>query len=171
MESKPISSTIYHLEMLDPKALCPRESPLGFEVALNSPPLADFNCRLYRLVGQPWQWTDRGSWSHDRWEKYVLRSCLETWVGRLDGETIGYFELESQDDGNIEIVYFGLLPEFIGRGLGGALLTSAIRRAWDKPSTRRLWVHTCEKDHQHALENYQKRGFTLFKTERSSPGT
>ena len=33
-------------------------------------------------------------------------------------------------EGGVEIAYFGLLPELIGRGLGGALLTSAIEEAW-----------------------------------------
>ena len=31
--------------------------------------------------------------------------------------------------GILVIVYFGLMPEFIGQGLGGVLLSSAIRRA------------------------------------------
>ena len=42
----------------------------------------------------------------------------------------GYYELRRDKDGGVEIAYFGLLPEFIGRGLGGALLTSAIEEAW-----------------------------------------
>ena len=42
----------------------------------------------------------------------------------------GYFELERQAHGNVEIVYIGLLPDFVGRGLGARLLAAAIERAW-----------------------------------------
>ena len=158
------STTIFHLEMRDPQAFRPRAGPPGFQVAIVAPPNPELNRRFYCTVGSQWQWTDRRKWSEDDWQRYVQRDVLRTWVGQLHNQSVGYFELETQDDGNIEIVYFGLLPEFIGRGLGGALLSAAIERAWDAPDTRRVWVHTCTHDHQHALDNYRKRGFTIFKT-------
>ncbi len=66
----------------------------------------------------------------------------------------------------VEIAYFGLLPDFIGRGLGGALLTSAIENAWTwSPTPSRIWVHTCNRDHPFALANYQARGFAIYKVE------
>jgi GNAT superfamily N-acetyltransferase len=59
-----------------------------------------------------------------------------------------------------------LLPEFIGRGLGGALLTSAIEEAWRmSPPIYRVWVHTCDLDHPAALANYQARGMVVYKQE------
>jgi GNAT superfamily N-acetyltransferase len=66
--------------------------------------------------------------------------------------------------GNVEIAYFGLLPGFIGKGLGAYLLTAATRRAWDMGATR-VWVHTCDLDHPRALANYQARGFRIFQVE------
>jgi GNAT superfamily N-acetyltransferase len=63
-----------------------------------------------------------------------------------------------------------LLPEFIGRGLGGALLTSAIEEAWfrrDGIAPRRVWVHTCNRDHPQALTNYQARGMIVYKVEQT----
>ena len=90
-----------------------------------------------------------------------------TYVAHFDGQEVGYFELESQKGGDVEIVYFGLLPDFIGRGLGGALLSAAVERAWEITDTRRVWVHTCTEDHKHALDNYRQRGFILFKTENA----
>ncbi|GAA4944008.1 hypothetical protein GCM10023238_07450 [Streptomyces heliomycini] len=80
-------------------------------------------------------------------------------------------ELEAQEDGVVEIVYFGLLPAFRGRRIGGHLLSYGTARAWDladrrpglKPTTR-VWLHTCSKDGEHALDNYRRRGFTLFDT-------
>lgn len=160
-------SRIYYLEMLNPQALPAKQAPPGFEFALVAPPSPGLNRQFYVSVGSQWEWTDRLKWSDDHWCRYVNRSRLQTWVGYLNGESIGYCELELQSDGDMEIAYFGLLPEFIGRGLGGVLLTAAVERAWSSATVRRVWVHTCTEDHPHALDNYLKRGFTLYKTERS----
>ena len=58
------------------------------------------------------------------------RRELCTFAGYYDDVLAGYYELRRDTDGGVEIAYFGLLSEFIGRGLGGALLTSAIEEAW-----------------------------------------
>jgi len=63
-----------------------------------------------------------------------------------------------------------LLPEFIGRRLGGALLTSAIQQAWSRSggvAPNRVWVHTCNRDHPQALANYQARGMVIYKVEKA----
>ena len=133
------STTVYHLQMCDPKSFRPRAGPPGFEVAMLAPPRPELNRRFYGEVGAELDWTDRLKWSEDDWHRYVHRDALSTWVGQLDGQSVGYFELESQAGGNIEIVYFGLLPGFIGQGIGGAMLSAAVQRAWDLPGTRRIW--------------------------------
>ena len=156
---------IFHLEMLDRYALAPKHSSADFDTALVDPAEPALNQQLYRDVGSIWQWTDRLAWDDAQWSQYVDRPSLNTWIGYWKGKQAGYFELESQPDGNVEIMYFGLLSEFIGMGLGGILLTAAIECAWLKPHTTRVWVHTCSNDHKHALANYLKRGFQLFKTE------
>jgi GNAT superfamily N-acetyltransferase len=156
---------IFHLEMLDRHALVPKQHSADFNTVMVEPADPALNRQLYRDVGAMWQWTDRLTWDDSQWSQYVGRSSMNTWLGFWKGERAGYFELDSQHDGNVEIMYFGLLPEFIGRGLGGIMLTAAIQSAWLNPDTRRVWVHTCSNDHKHALENYLKRGFQLFKTE------
>ena len=62
----------------------------------------------------------------------------------------------------MEIAYFGLLPEFIGKGYGKALLQDAIGKAWQAGGNR-VWLHTCTLDHLQALNNYLARGFKVFK--------
>lgn len=71
----------------------------------------------------------------------------------------------------MEIVYFGLLPAFRGRRIGGHLLSYGVARAWDlagrwpgRAETKRVWLHTCSKDGEHAMDNYLRRGFKLFDT-------
>ncbi|MGH8457617.1 MAG: GNAT family N-acetyltransferase [Stenotrophobium sp.] len=137
-------------------------APLILRAELPSPA---FNRFLYTAVGGGWHWTDRLGWSPERWMQYLDRPQLQTWVMYAQGSPAGYVELEAQDGGDVEIAYFGLLPQFIGRGLGGHLLTAAIERAWAMPGTRRVWVHTCSLDAANARANYEARGMTLYKTE------
>jgi GNAT superfamily N-acetyltransferase len=124
----------------------------------------EFNRFLYASVGAEWWWYSRLGWDYARWLAYLDRSELETWVAYVRGTPAGYFELERQDGGDIELAYFGVMPSFIGKGIGGALLSSAVLRAWDMGAAR-VWVHTCTLDHPQACRNYQARGFEIFKVE------
>jgi hypothetical protein len=73
--------------------------------------------------------------------------------------------------GEVEIETFGLVPEFIGKGLGGYALTLGVQRAWNLvPGVRRIWLHTSSLDHPGALPNHQRRGFRTFKTEAGERG-
>ena len=63
-----------------------------------------------------------------------------------------------------EIAYFGILEEYFGKGLGGYLLSEAIKISF-KLGGVRVWVHTCSLDHKNALLNYQSRGMKIFKSE------
>jgi GNAT superfamily N-acetyltransferase len=68
----------------------------------------------------------------------------------------------------VEIAYFGVLPQFTGQGIGSYLLSQAVHRAWAMaPGIRRVWLHTCTKDHPGALRNYLARGFTVCKEEET----
>ena len=90
----------------------------------------------------------------------------ETWVGYRGGTPAGYFELEAQEGGSVEIVYFGILPGFAGQGSGGYLVTQAVPRAFSlRPGVGRVWLHTSTLDHPAALANDLKRGFVTFKEE------
>ena len=157
--------TTYYLEMRDPQWFHVKRGPSRFATRRVLPSDPIVNQRFYRSVGKPWQWTDRLVWTEKQWRTYAVRDELETWIGYLDDDEIGYFELEAQPECNVQLQYFGLLPEFTGRGLGGALLSSAIARAWAMEGTRRVWVHTCTNDHPAALENYRRRGFQIYRTE------
>jgi GNAT superfamily N-acetyltransferase len=119
---------------------------------------------LYHDVGDHHFWRDRAKWSDAQLAAHLARPDIAVWEGMVGDESAGWFELGTHDDGAVEIVYFGLMPAFIGRGLGGEMLTRAAREAW-KLGARRVWLHTCTLDSPHALPNYKKRGFVPFKTE------
>jgi ribosomal protein S18 acetylase RimI-like enzyme len=157
----------YYLEMTDPEQLVPaRLERSDLRVLPVTTPCPEFSRFLYATVGHPWYWTDRLEWTHGQWLKYLSRPEMETWVAYLDGNPCGYAELEAQGQRNVQILYFGLLPQFIGQGLGGHLLTVAIERAWSLGASR-VWLHTCSLDHTSALSNYLARGFRVYE-ERSS---
>lgn len=118
---------------------------------------------FYTTVGADWGWYDRLGWDRERWLAHASRQDLATWIGFLRGSPAGYFELVSHPDNEIEILSFGLLPTFIGCGLGREFLSAAIERAW-KEAPSRIWLSTCSLDHPRALPNYQAAGFTIFKT-------
>ncbi len=126
-----------------------------------------FNRFLYVFVGSAWAWHDKLSWSEAEWKAYAESDAIRTFVAYYDGSPAGYFELSLQGE-TIEIAYFGLAPRFIGKGLGGPLLTEALETAWSlKP--KRVWVHTCTLDHPAALQNYLSRGMVVYKTETKEP--
>jgi GNAT superfamily N-acetyltransferase len=86
-----------------------------------------------------------------------------------DGAPAGFAELGRRAEGEVELVPFGLLPGFIGQGLGRYFLQWAIDRAWGyRP--RRFWLHTDTKDHPAALPNYLKAGFALYREEVKDRG-
>jgi GNAT superfamily N-acetyltransferase len=157
-----------YLEMHSPDALTPCARPAPeYRLMRAEEPCGVFNRFLYTAVGADWQWTDRLPWSLEQWQENTGRAGMETWVAYVTGTPAGYFELywDSETE-ETELQYFGLLPQFIGRGLGGALLADAVRRAWNvRPVVKRVWVHTCNLDGPQALANYTARGFTVYKTE------
>ena len=158
--------TIIHLEMTDPGQLNRRPPPEGLSVQVVGEPLPALNRFFYQEVGGPWRWQQRLVWSDQQWADYVCRDELVTIVGYYEGTPVGFCELEAQLGGNVEIRYFGLLPQFIGRRFGGALLTAGVETAWAIEGTQRVWVHTCTLDHPAALSNYKARGFRVFKEEQ-----
>lgn len=157
--------TTWYLQMTDPgqlRAAAPPRVPVTVvQAEIPSPAFSRF---LYTAVGGDWSWTDRLAWSPADWSAWLDRDEVETWVAHVRGTPAGYAELEAQPGGDVELAYFGLLPAFLGQGVGGHLLTVATRRAWQR-ATARVWVHTCSLDGPHARANYEARGFRVYRTE------
>ena len=156
-----VDVTTWFLQMTDPAQLrrAPEPDP-DLEVRQAELPSPELSRMLYTGVGSDWYWTDRLGWSWERWHAWLARPEVETWVGWVRGTPAGYAELERQGDA-VELVSFGLLPAFIGRGLGTRLLDAALRRAWAL-GPRRVWVHTCSLDGPAALRTYQGRGLEIY---------
>lgn len=158
-----IEVTVYYLEMLSPRNLkASTRAPENVEIHQAQIPSPEFSRFLYTAVGGNWYWRERLVWSYANWMDVLARDNYETWVAYDEGTPAGYYELEKHPDNSVQIAYFGLLPAFVGKGIGGLLLTSAIRRAWAW-NAHRVWVHTCTLDHPNALPNYQARGLRIYR--------
>ncbi|MGL6259317.1 GNAT family N-acetyltransferase [Vibrio sp. WXL103] len=155
----------FYLEMHSPEEIKAKDKPDEITVLEAEIKEFRFNRYLYQLVGEKWSWNDKLSLSDDDWQQYAENDNLRTWVAYVNGTIAGYYELQKQPEQNVEIVYFGLAPKFLNRGLGGYLLTHALESAWQWGKTERVWVHTCTLDHESALSNYQSRGLKIYKTE------
>jgi len=163
-----VEVTTWSLEMIDPSQLRPSPQPAGsVEIRRAVRPSPELGRFLYTAAGGNWYWIDRLAWTYGQWLQRLSHARVETWVGYLDGTPAAYFELDGATEGEVEIAYLGVLPAFIGHGLGGWLLTEAIRRAWAMGADR-VWVHTCTLDASQALANYQARGMRVF-NERVEP--
>jgi GNAT superfamily N-acetyltransferase len=158
---KSVQVTTWFLQMTDPGQLAEAPEPdPDLEVRQAELPSPELSRMLYAAVGGDWYWTDRLGWERERWHAWLSRPEVETWVGWLRGTPAGYFELERQGEA-IELTCFGLLPAFIGRGLGTRLLDAALRRAWALAPSR-VWVHTCSLDGPAALRTYRGRGLEVY---------
>lgn len=157
---------VSYLEMRSKEELCPKEWPAGAAVEVRKAitPQWQFNRFLYQTVGQNYLWRDKLSWTDAEWEAYAEDPQLTTFVAYAEGSPVGYSELKNTG-ADVEIVYFGLLPKFIGRGYGGAFLTEILEMAWEC-QPQRIWLHTCSHDHPAALANYISRGMRLYRTEK-----
>jgi ribosomal protein S18 acetylase RimI-like enzyme len=154
-----------YLEMTSPDELRPARmpDPAPRVERLEECP-ASFFRYLYAEVGRAYHWTDRLSWSDEEVRSHLANPGVSLWLLTWKASPAGYFELRRHEDDSVEVAYFGLLPEFLGRGWGGHLLTLAARAAWAM-GPRRVWLHTCTLDHPAALPNYRKRGFRPVREE------
>jgi GNAT superfamily N-acetyltransferase len=160
-----VDVVVSHLVMRASSAHRPSDRQPG-GIALRREPEATRGAvagECYRRVGAPWHWTDRAHWDATEWEALLAEHHGELWVARAGGDLVGYAMLLRLGD-DVELRYFGLVPEWIGRGVGGWLLDRAIERAWAMGPAR-LLLETCTLDGPAALPNYLARGFAVVREE------
>jgi GNAT superfamily N-acetyltransferase len=116
---------------------------------------------IYKNVGGNFGWTGRLIL-----EQYLLANLLKSNKSNVyflysENKIAGFYELDFSDIENVEITYFGLLPEFYGKGFGTFLINSAKKTAFEKGANR-IFLHTCEFDSDGALNFYIKSGFSVY---------
>jgi GNAT superfamily N-acetyltransferase len=156
-----MSITVTYLQMFsrpDRAAPPPRD---GLVVVHAQRPTIGYYRYLYDAVGRDWNWMSRKQLTDAALAAIIHDPRDEVHVLHVDGVPAGFAELDRRTAGEIEVVQFGLMPEFIGQGLGRYFIHWAAERAWTY-GPRRLWLHTCTEDHPAAIPNYLKAGFHVY---------
>jgi GNAT superfamily N-acetyltransferase len=136
----------------------------GVQVVHAQRPTVAYYRFLHDTVGQDYSWTSRRSLSDADLGAIIHDPRVQVHVLMADGVPAGFAELDGRIAGEIELVHFGLMPEFIGIGLGRWFLHWVIEKAWSL-QPRRFWLHTDVMDHPAAMPNYLKAGFVAYKEE------
>lgn len=119
--------------------------------------------RVYYGVGKEHHWVDRLVMPEEEVSALINDEKIDIYVMEVGGETAGYCEF-IKEKAFTEILYFGLLPAFIGKGLGKYFLRRAIEHAWSY-GVQWIQLNTCGLDHPHALNNYKRNGFVEVRQE------
>ena len=149
---------VWYLEIKNPNTKL-KPSP-DFKVEKQFPvDLANYR-DVYREVGEPWDWANRLTMDENDLRTHLNDSKNEIYYAYYQDEFCGYFELDCHKQ-DIELVYFGLSPKFIGKGLGKLLMQAVFQEAASH-NCPRIWLHTCEFDSPQALKFYLNSGFRIY---------
>ena len=136
-------------------------APSGLRLALMraSGVTAAFYRFLYREVGKPHHWFVRRELDDAALLAEIAPEKTELFVLYVEGCPAGFFELGlTGKPQTVEIVYFGLIPAYQGRGLGKFFLSEAVFAAWaHKPE--KVAIETNTLDSPRAIIIYQRMGF------------
>lgn len=156
-----IASVVTYLEMTER----PRPKPGSALVPLQLVPLTDPEPgryrTLFRAVGGPWLWFSRLMLDDEALRAKLTAPGLALYTVQLRKQDVGLLELDFSGEGEVEIGFLGLMPQFTGKGAGSWLMSQALALAWAK-KPRRVWLHTCSLDHPKALSFYLKHGFRAY---------
>jgi hypothetical protein len=115
---------------------------------------------LYNTVGAAYVWWLRRAMS-DRQLAVLLRDpAVGIYVLYADGEAAGFYELDSSTWPAVNLSYFGLMPDAVGRHMGLAFLRHSVDAVW-RSGARAMTVNTCTADHPRALPCYLRAGFRV----------
>jgi GNAT superfamily N-acetyltransferase len=137
----------------------------GFQIVRAQAPSVAFYRYLYNTVGADYLWWLRRA-TPDHELAALLRDkavAIHTLYGK--GEPAGFFELDARTWPDVNLSYFGLMPNVIGHGTGFAFLRAAVDEAWRHGATG-MTVNTCTADHPRALPNYLRAGFHVLRQVR-----
>src|SRR3954452_3657886 len=113
-----VEVTVSYLEMLAPSRR-PVPSPRGgLTVRHIESPTVPYYRRLYDAVGKDYHWLGRRKMSDEALAAVLGDPRDELHVLHVDGTPAGFAELDRRQPGEIELTQFGLMPMFIGQGLG-----------------------------------------------------
>jgi ribosomal protein S18 acetylase RimI-like enzyme len=160
---KAYKTIVTHLELTAPFPIF--ASPLTFDRPFSytlerNMALADYR-QLYDNVGRAWRWVNRRKLTDRMLAALIHHPDIDIFVLRDGNRPIGYVELNFRKKNQAEIVFVGLVEDYIGRGLGPQMLDHAMHHIQTR-APQRVIIQTCTLDHPAALLLYQSVGFTPY---------
>ena len=137
----------------------------GFQVVRAQAPSVAFYRYLYNTVGADYLWWLRRTTPDEELAALLRDKAVAIHTLYAKGEPAGFFELDARIWPDINLSYFGLMPEAIGKGTGYAFLRAAVDEVW-RHGPKGMTVNTCTADHPRALPNYLRAGFTIMRQVR-----
>ncbi|MBX6321178.1 MAG: GNAT family N-acetyltransferase [Rhodospirillaceae bacterium] len=157
---------VTHLEMKTPPRRTPSPPPWLKLALLRAEAMpVGFYRYLYDAVGGPWLWAERRLLDDDALRSIIADPAVEVFVPYVGGVPAGFFEIDRRHPSRADIAHLGLMPDFLGRGLGRHLIGFALDCAWDK-GPQLVTARTRSLDHPRALAALQRAGFVAVRQER-----
>ena len=157
-----LANVVTYLEMRTPPAVAVSPTASEFAVRRAANPNLDWYRALYRRIGEPWLWFSRLRMSDDELRAILHDAAVDVFALSCGGEDHGLLEFDRRHVPDVEIAFFGVTLEMIGKGAGRALLAHGLLLAWQY-NPQRVWLHTCTSDHPSALAFYRRFGFVPYK--------
>lgn len=156
-----IAAVVTYLEMRSRPERGSIASPEGVSVRRVPQPDLNWYRDLFRRVGQDWLWFSRLRMSDEELKATIQDERVDVFVLSHQGEDKGLLEIDRRAMPEIELKFFGLSRDLVGKGFGSYLMSIAIDQAWSH-NPERFFVHTCTNDSQRALAFYVKSGFVPY---------
>jgi GNAT superfamily N-acetyltransferase len=150
------------LEMHEqPDSVVPAAYAMHFKQLPKPVPVNEYR-NYYYGVGKQWYWLDRMVMEDAALYEKINAPHVDIFVLYIEDQPAGFAEFVQEKE-YVEILYFGLLPDFIGKGYGQYFLQTVIQKAWSY-NPQHIQLNTCTLDHPNALNVYKKAGFKEVRT-------
>ena len=141
-------------EMREP----PRQPiPTDVDLVPVTPAETDLCHSLFVAIGTPWLWSSAFVPGPDTTAEST-HLPNDTHFARFERQSIGIVAFDGRGGRDVEIAWFGLIPDATGRKLGRRVMAAALALAW-RSAPDRVWLHTCSFDHPAATRFYSGCGF------------
>lgn len=156
-----IAAVVTYLEMHARPEPRPVAAPPGISVRKVQQPDLNWYRDLFRRVGQDWLWFSRLRMDDSELKAAIHDERVDVFALSENGIDKGLLELDRRAMPDVELKFFGLATDLLGRGIGRYLMEIALDQAWSH-HPQRFFVHTCTNDSQQALAFYLKSGFVPY---------
>lgn len=114
---------------------------------------------LYEFVGRQHHWSTRRHLDDMALSQIIHNDKTMIHIFYIDGCPAGFAEVSTNlMPEYVEIIYFGLIQDYQGRGLSRFFFNEVVSAAWDE-DPQSLMIQTNTLDNPRALQIYQKAGF------------